>query len=38
MGLAYIKLFELQLIQTQDFDQDLVQKFNMYDNETVPLL
>jgi tetratricopeptide (TPR) repeat protein len=32
MGLAYIKLFELQLTQTQDFDQDLVQKFNMHDN------
>jgi tetratricopeptide (TPR) repeat protein len=31
-GLAYIKLFELQLIQTQDFNQDLVQKFNMHDN------
>jgi hypothetical protein len=32
VGAAYIKLFESQLIQTQDFDQDLVRKFNMYDN------
>jgi hypothetical protein len=29
---AYTNLFELQLIQEQDFDQDLVQKFNMHDN------
>ncbi len=28
---AYTNLFELQLIQEQDFDQDLVQKFNMHD-------
>jgi hypothetical protein len=26
---AYTNLFELQLIQEQDFDQDLVQKFNI---------
>ena len=30
--IAYIMLFASQLIQTQDFDQDLVQKFNMHDN------